>query len=171
MWVLFRAPTPTPDGRTARDLYERRIDWITPEMRKSASEHGCSFHRAWHAQDGSAFYALACWERLSRISREHADATLVFYCRADCWMSWNAAKRALAWGFATSGWFRCRLADLDRETRLGGRAGELERALSVEADCPRHHGLEIARLHDLLDVAHAGRLEPFPSVGELQLIS
>ena len=67
--MLFRAPTPTPDGRTARDLYERRIDWITPEMRKSASEHGCSFHRAWHAQDGSAFYALACWE-----SREGAAA-------------------------------------------------------------------------------------------------
>jgi len=67
--VLFRAPTPTPDGRPAKDLYERRIDWITPEMRESAREHGCSFHRAWHAQDGSAFYALASWE-----SREGAAA-------------------------------------------------------------------------------------------------
>ena len=26
-------------------------------MRASAREHGCTFHRAWHASDGSAFYA------------------------------------------------------------------------------------------------------------------
>ena len=62
MWVLFRAPTPTPDGRTAEDLYEKRVRRITPEMCQSAREHGCRFHRAWHAQDGSAFYALAFWE-------------------------------------------------------------------------------------------------------------
>ena len=62
MWILFRVPTPTPDGRTAQDLYERRVDWISPEMRASAREHGCRFHRAWHAQDGSAFYALAWWD-------------------------------------------------------------------------------------------------------------
>ena len=69
MWVLFRAPTPTPDGQTAEDLYKKRVDWITPEMRESARELGCRFHRAWHAQDGSAFYALAFWE-----SREGASA-------------------------------------------------------------------------------------------------
>jgi hypothetical protein len=69
MWILFTAPTPTPDGRTARDLYERRINWITDEMRASAVQHGCTFHRAWYAEDGSAFYALACWE-----SRERARA-------------------------------------------------------------------------------------------------
>ena len=61
-WVLFRVPTPTPDGQTARDLYEKRLPWITDEMRASAVEHGCRFHRAWHARDGSAFYALAYWE-------------------------------------------------------------------------------------------------------------
>lgn len=32
-------------------------------------------------------------------------ATLVFYCRRDCWMSWNAAKRALALGFAPVAWY------------------------------------------------------------------
>jgi hypothetical protein len=69
MWILFTAPCPTPDGRTARDLYEKRIDWITDEMRASAREHGCRFHRAWHAKDGSAFYALACWD-----TREGANA-------------------------------------------------------------------------------------------------
>ena len=33
------------------------------------------------------------------------DATLVFYCRRDCWMSWNAAKRALSLGFAPIAWY------------------------------------------------------------------
>ena len=62
MWVLFRVPTPTPDGRSAQDLYEKRLRWITPAMQKSARGHGCRFHRAWYARDGSAFYALALWE-------------------------------------------------------------------------------------------------------------
>jgi len=30
---------------------------------------------------------------------------LVFYCQRDCWMSWNAAKRALALGYANIAWF------------------------------------------------------------------
>ncbi|WP_442755811.1 PQQ-dependent catabolism-associated CXXCW motif protein [Methylocystis sp. JAN1] len=36
-----------------------------------------------------------------------ADKTkpLVFYCLADCWMSWNAAKRALALGYANVNWY------------------------------------------------------------------
>jgi len=45
MWVLFKVPCPTPDGRTARDLYEKRLTWITDDMRASARELGCRFHR------------------------------------------------------------------------------------------------------------------------------
>jgi hypothetical protein len=69
MWVLFTVPCPTPDGRSAEDLYRARVDGITDEMRASAREMGCRFHRAWHAQDGSAFYAVACWD-----TREGANA-------------------------------------------------------------------------------------------------
>ena len=61
MWVLFMVPTPTPDGQTARDLYQKRVDRITPEMQESGRRHGCTFHQAWYAEDGSAFYALAHW--------------------------------------------------------------------------------------------------------------
>jgi hypothetical protein len=61
VWVLFIAPCPTPDGRTAHDLYGKRLVWIDDAMRASAREHGCTFHRAWAAADGSAFYALAHW--------------------------------------------------------------------------------------------------------------
>ena len=62
MWVLFHVPCPTPDGQTARHLYEKRLQGITSERQASAKEHGCRFHRAGHAMDGSAFYALALWE-------------------------------------------------------------------------------------------------------------
>jgi hypothetical protein len=61
MWILFRVPCPTPDGRSARDLYERRVNWISPEMQASARAHGCGFHQAWYAADGSAFWAIAEW--------------------------------------------------------------------------------------------------------------
>lgn len=30
---------------------------------------------------------------------------LVFYCLKNCWMSWNAAKRALSWGYTQVIWF------------------------------------------------------------------
>jgi hypothetical protein len=62
MWVLFTVPCPTPDGQTAEDLYRKRLTWITDDMRASARELGCRFHRAWYATDGSAFYALANWD-------------------------------------------------------------------------------------------------------------
>ena len=37
----------------------------------------------------------------------HGDRTrpLVIYCLADCWMSWNAAKRALSLGYANVAWY------------------------------------------------------------------
>jgi PQQ-dependent catabolism-associated CXXCW motif protein len=30
---------------------------------------------------------------------------ILFFCLKDCWMSWNAAKRALAWGYKDVLWF------------------------------------------------------------------
>ncbi len=37
----------------------------------------------------------------------HGDRTrmLVLYCLANCWMSWNAAKRALALGYSNVAWY------------------------------------------------------------------
>ncbi|WP_062382570.1 PQQ-dependent catabolism-associated CXXCW motif protein [Pseudomonas abietaniphila] len=34
------------------------------------------------------------------------DTPLVFYCRADCWLSWNATKRASALGYSHLYWYR-----------------------------------------------------------------
>ncbi len=69
MWVLFRASCPTTKGETAMDLYQKRVDGITEEMQASARELGCRFHRAWYAEDGSEFIAIAKWD-----SREGASA-------------------------------------------------------------------------------------------------
>jgi hypothetical protein len=69
MWILFQVPCPTTDGQSAKDLYDKRVTGITEAMQASAVQHGCQFHRAWHASDGSAFYAIAKWE-----SREGASA-------------------------------------------------------------------------------------------------
>jgi hypothetical protein len=69
MWILFEVPCPTPDGTTAESLYDRRVTGITPQMQASAAKHGCRFHRAWYARDGSAFIALASWD-----TREGASA-------------------------------------------------------------------------------------------------
>ena len=30
---------------------------------------------------------------------------LVIYCQADCWMSWNAAKRAMSYGYSNVAWY------------------------------------------------------------------
>lgn len=42
---------------------------------------------------------------LERLSAGNRDCPLVFYCLLDCWMSWNAAKRALEWGYTTVYWY------------------------------------------------------------------
>lgn len=34
------------------------------------------------------------------------DRPLVFYCRSDCWLSWNAVKRAAALGYNNLYWYR-----------------------------------------------------------------
>ena len=69
MWLLFHVPCPTPDGQSAHDLYMKRVVRITDAMKESAKANGCSFHRAWYAQDGSAFWALANWETLEGANR------------------------------------------------------------------------------------------------------
>lgn len=42
---------------------------------------------------------------LLRLTGGDRGHPLVFYCLADCWMSWNAAKRAVAWGYANVYWY------------------------------------------------------------------
>ena len=38
-------------------------------------------------------------------TRGDQDAPILFLCRADCWMSWNASKRAVERGYTTVFWY------------------------------------------------------------------
>ncbi len=42
---------------------------------------------------------------LVRASGGNQARQLVIYCLADCWMSWNAAKRALTYGYSNVAWY------------------------------------------------------------------
>lgn len=42
---------------------------------------------------------------LQRATDGNLSHPLVFYCRADCWMSWNAAKRSMSYGYREVYWF------------------------------------------------------------------
>lgn len=44
--------------------------------------------------------------RLTELSGGDPARPIVFYCLAECWMSWNATKRALEWGFRNAFWYR-----------------------------------------------------------------
>jgi PQQ-dependent catabolism-associated CXXCW motif protein len=47
------------------------------------------------------------WYRanLAKLTGGNRTKAVVLYCKADCWMSWNAAKRAVEWGYTDIGWY------------------------------------------------------------------
>lgn len=42
---------------------------------------------------------------LERLTKRDKARSILFYCLANCWMSWNAAKRAISYGYAKVHWF------------------------------------------------------------------
>jgi PQQ-dependent catabolism-associated CXXCW motif protein len=44
-------------------------------------------------------------QALASVTFGQKDRKLVIYCEAECWMSWNAAKRALEYGYKAVYWF------------------------------------------------------------------
>ena len=63
-------------------------------------------------RDEAAFFAA-----LDRLTQGDRTAPLVFFCKTDCWMSWNAAKRAVARGHSQVGWFPGGVDDWQAEGR------------------------------------------------------
>jgi PQQ-dependent catabolism-associated CXXCW motif protein len=43
--------------------------------------------------------------RLVRATAGNSAALVVIYCMADCWMSWNAAKRIRTYGYSNVAWY------------------------------------------------------------------
>jgi PQQ-dependent catabolism-associated CXXCW motif protein len=44
-------------------------------------------------------------ERLTALTANALDRPIVAYCHPMCWSSWNAAKRALAFGYSNISWY------------------------------------------------------------------
>ena len=42
---------------------------------------------------------------LEQLTGGNRTRTIVFFCLADCWMSWNAARRAVSWGYEAVIWY------------------------------------------------------------------
>lgn len=53
------------------------------------------------APDVQTYFA----SRLAQLSGTDKSRPLVFFCLRDCWMSWNAAKRAMTLGYTSVIWF------------------------------------------------------------------
>ena len=62
---------------------------------------------------------------LADLTKGDADKPLVIFCRKNCWMSWNAAKRALSYGYHRIYWYS------------DGVDGWKAAALPLEATAPR----------------------------------
>lgn len=45
------------------------------------------------------------FNHLKAATNDDKDHDVVFYCRANCWMSWNAARRAVLNGYTSVYWF------------------------------------------------------------------
>jgi PQQ-dependent catabolism-associated CXXCW motif protein len=92
--VLPRPPRPKnlPEGTVWRD---------TPRQDIPGS--------IWLPDTGYGILAPATEEYFKRGLEwaSHGDRSrpLVFYCLADCWMSWNAARRALSYGYTDVAWY------------------------------------------------------------------
>ena len=59
-------------------------------------------------------------DHLDVATKSRRDTPVVFYCLADCWMGWNATKRAASWGFTRLYWYR---DGIDGSAGGGSRTG------------------------------------------------
>ncbi len=126
----YRAPTPltVPGGRMitteeARTLLDRRdvvwVDMLPAPRRPEGLAPGALWRPSprmgipgslWLPEAGRGVLSpeTEAWFRdsLARAAGGDLGRPVVFYCLADCWMSWNAAKRAAALGHREVLWYR-----------------------------------------------------------------
>lgn len=126
----YRAPVPAdiPDGKTLNstslktlldekgntvliDVFPPRglgpdpIDghWVTNDKRDSLPG------AVWLPEVGRGHLeadALDYFKRnLARLSNRDKSTPLVFFCTSDCWQSWNAARRAMTFGYTAVHWY------------------------------------------------------------------
>ncbi|MDQ2635205.1 MAG: PQQ-dependent catabolism-associated CXXCW motif protein [Pseudomonadota bacterium] len=125
----YRAPTPaTLQGARVVDTQEAEALWrkkkavfidVMPHTPKPANLPAGTVWRdkVREGIPGSIWLANVGYGAISEETADYfrrgleagiaSDKTrpIVFYCMADCWMSWNAAKRAVEWGYGSVFWY------------------------------------------------------------------
>ena len=77
--------------------------WMTNESHESIES------ATWLPEVGRGFIEqehIDYFQRnLELLTEENKQTPLLFFCTADCWQSWNAARRALLWGYENIFWY------------------------------------------------------------------
>lgn len=79
-----------------------RSDWNPPPRATLPGAHWLPNVGRGAISDATDAYYRA---QLKRLTGGDRDRPLVIFCERDCWMSWNAAKRALDYGYGNVYWF------------------------------------------------------------------
>ena len=125
----YRSPTPaTLQGATVMSTADARIHWerrdavfvdVLPQVPRPVGLPASTIWREKPREDvpgsvwlpDTGYGALApvmehyFEQGLELASGSDRNRMLVFYCLANCWMSWNAAKRAIAMGYTGVAWY------------------------------------------------------------------
>ena len=123
----YRSPTPaglagatTVDTAAARTLIEggQAIPINVMKLDRSTLPGGSwIMAKPFHQIPGSVWLPgvgvgdpgpeMTAWfaRHLARLTGGDTGRGVLFYCLADCWMSWNAAKRALSLGYTRVYWY------------------------------------------------------------------
>ncbi|MGH7041848.1 MAG: PQQ-dependent catabolism-associated CXXCW motif protein [Acetobacteraceae bacterium] len=112
-----RVVTTAQAARLWRDKRAAFID-VLPQAPRPSLAPGTIWHRAPHRNIPGSLWlpdtgygalaprTLAYFKRgLAQAKQGDQHRLLVFYCKPECWMSWNAAKRALSLGDAPVAWY------------------------------------------------------------------
>lgn len=125
----YRAPTPpTLQGATVLSTDEAAAHWqkrdavfidVLPQAPRPADLPAGTMWRDKPREDlpGSVWLPDTGYGALAPVMQQYferglaqatggkRDRLLVFYCLANCWMSWNAAKRAVSLGYTNVAWY------------------------------------------------------------------
>ena len=92
---VLPAPSPPPDLRPGLPRLPRPVFGLPGSLWLPETGRGA-------LSPGTETYLVT---RLASATGGHKAVTMVFYCLSQCWMSWNAAKRALAYGYINVIWY------------------------------------------------------------------
>ena len=92
---VLPAPTPPPDQRA--------------DLPRMPLPHEDLPHSLWLPDVGRGAVSpqTEAWFRaaLATATGGHFNMPIVFYCLSNCWMSWNATRRAISYGYTRAIWF------------------------------------------------------------------